>query len=58
MGAARTSVLPTGREISFAEDEIIVSKTDLTGRITYANRVFLNIAGYGEDEVIGLMREL
>jgi hypothetical protein len=25
----------------FGEDEIIISKTDLQGRITYANSVFL-----------------
>lgn len=43
----------TGNERFFGEDEIIVSKTDLKGRITYANEVFLNIAGYSEDEVLG-----
>lgn len=42
----------TGQERFFGEDEIIVSKTDLKGRITYANRVFLNIAGYTEREVL------
>ncbi|MCW2307019.1 PAS domain-containing protein [Rhodobium gokarnense] len=40
-------------EIFFADDDIIVSKTDLKGRITYANRVFLNVAGYSEKELIG-----
>lgn len=43
----------TGREVFFRDDEIIVSKTDLKGHITYANDVFLNIAGYAEPEVIG-----
>lgn len=37
----------------FGEDEIIVSKTDTRGRITYANDVFLRVAGYRQDEVIG-----
>lgn len=46
-------VKPTGRERFFGKDEIIVSKTDLKGRITYANDVFLRIAGYREDEVVG-----
>lgn len=46
-------VAPTGRERFFGKDEIIVSKTDLRGRITYANEVFLRIAGYREDEVLG-----
>lgn len=43
----------TGVERFFGEDEIIVSKTDLTGRITYANDVFLRLAGYTEEEVMG-----
>ncbi|MAN79015.1 MAG: chemotaxis protein [Rhodospirillaceae bacterium] len=43
----------TGKEISFGEDEIIVSKTDLKGRITYANDVFLRVSGYRESEVLG-----
>lgn len=43
---------PTGREVTFGTDEIIVSKTDLNGRITYANDVFLRVAGYDEDEVL------
>ncbi|PIW26652.1 MAG: chemotaxis protein [Rhodospirillales bacterium CG15_BIG_FIL_POST_REV_8_21_14_020_66_15] len=43
----------TGKEAFFRDDEIIVSKTDLKGYITYANDVFLNIAGYTEREVLG-----
>ncbi|MBK7875891.1 MAG: PAS domain-containing protein [Planctomycetes bacterium] len=46
-------VHPTGVERTFGEEEIIVSKTDLKGRITYANDVFLRIAGYRASEVIG-----
>jgi PAS domain S-box-containing protein len=43
----------SGQERFFGEDEIIVSKTDLKGHITYANDVFLKIAGYEEDEILG-----
>ncbi len=43
----------TGRERTFEPDEIIVSKTDTSGRILYANDVFLRVAGYTEAEVIG-----
>ncbi len=43
----------TGRERTFAEDDVIVSKTDLKSRITYANRVFLNIAGLSLEDCIG-----
>jgi len=48
-----TYMTPTGVERFFPEDEIIVSKTDLKGHITYANQTFLKIAGYSEDEVLG-----
>jgi PAS domain S-box-containing protein len=47
------TVKPTGVERSFPEDEIIVSKTDMKGRITYANETFPNVAGYTEEEVLG-----
>ncbi len=48
-----SSVRPTGVERTFGEDEIIVSKTDDKGRITYANSVFLRVSAYHEDEVLG-----
>jgi PAS domain S-box-containing protein len=48
-----TRPAPTGIARSFGEDEIIVSKTDLQGKITYANDVFLRVSGYTEDEIIG-----
>lgn len=44
---------PSGHEVCFGEEEIIVSKTDASGRLTYANGVFLRVAGYDESEVIG-----
>jgi len=46
-------VRPTGEERSFAAEELIVSKTDLRGVITYANDVFLRVGAYALDEVIG-----
>jgi PAS domain S-box-containing protein len=49
---ARPTTL-TGREVAFGHDEIIVSKTDLKGRITYANDVFVRVSGYSEDELLG-----
>jgi hypothetical protein len=52
-GNALRPSAPTGRERTFREDEIIVSKTDTTGRILYANDVFLRVAGYGEREIVG-----
>ena len=44
---------PTGREAYFGDDEIIVSKTDLKGIITYPNDVFARVAGYTEAELLG-----
>ncbi len=46
-------IKPTGRESRFDEDEIIVSKTDVKGRITYANQVFARVAGYTTRELLG-----
>jgi PAS domain S-box-containing protein len=43
----------TGIEKTFDEDEIIVSKTDLTGRLIYGNRTFYRIAGLEEKDCIG-----
>jgi PAS domain S-box-containing protein len=43
----------TGVERTFRDDEIIVSKTDLKGRMTYCNDVFLRLASYSEAELIG-----
>ncbi|MCC7126236.1 MAG: PAS domain-containing protein [Acidobacteria bacterium] len=44
---------PTGREIRFGINELIVSKTDLKGRITYANDVFERVSGFSASELIG-----
>ncbi len=42
----------TGTEVFFKPEEIIVSKTDLKGRLIYANRVFIDISGYTEEELL------
>jgi PAS domain S-box-containing protein len=44
--------VPTGREVFFDESELIVSKTDLKGTVTYANNVFLKVSGYKEEELL------
>jgi PAS domain S-box-containing protein len=44
---------PTGKERIFGDDDIIVSKTDARGRITYANKTFCDIGLYPESELIG-----
>ncbi len=50
---ARPTLPPTGRERFFDDDEIIVSKTDLKGVITYANQVFIRVSGFAENELLG-----
>lgn len=48
-----STILPTKKEVTFDPDEIIVSKTDLKGRITYANQTFSKVAGYSRAELMG-----
>lgn len=43
----------TGAERFLDPNDVIVSKTDLQGRIAYANRRFCTIADYQEHEVLG-----
>ncbi|MFC4067758.1 PAS domain-containing protein [Actinoplanes subglobosus] len=48
-----TEVRPTGIERTFGENELIVSKTDPRGVITYANDVFLRVSALPEEQAIG-----
>lgn len=47
------TIVPNAREIRFGDEEILVSKTDLKGHITYANDVFVKVSGYPEAELLG-----
>ncbi len=49
----KTAVQPTGREKLMRPGDFIVSKTDLKGRITYGNRIFIEFSGYKESELLG-----
>ncbi|MCW2141449.1 PAS domain-containing protein [Actinoplanes cyaneus] len=51
MRATRTR--PTGIERTFGDHEMIVTKTDPRGVITYANDVFLRISAIPEREAVG-----
>ncbi len=44
---------PTSSRYDLGEDDFIVSKTDLKGKITYCNQIFMRLAKYSEDELIG-----
>ncbi len=43
----------TQNEVKMREGSILVSKTDLKGRITYVNQDFREISGFTESELIG-----
>jgi PAS domain S-box-containing protein len=43
----------TGVERRFGDDELIVTKTDRGGKITYANPVFLRMSNLSEREALG-----
>ena len=40
-------------ETEVPDNELIISRTNLKGNITYANETFCDISGYDEDELIG-----
>ncbi len=40
-------------ETEVPEDEVIISRTDLSGVITYVNDTFAKISGYAPEELIG-----
>lgn len=50
---ARQHIIPTDKEIVMRDDDFIVSKTDLKGRITYANRIFMEFSGFEDVDLIG-----
>jgi PAS domain S-box-containing protein len=52
------AIRPTGVENLLGEEELIVSKTDLKGRITYANDVFIRMAKYSWEELMGAPHSL
>lgn len=41
------------QELSFGDNEFIVSKTDLNGKLTYCNSLFMELSGYLEKELLG-----
>jgi PAS domain S-box-containing protein len=55
---ARTAIKPTGVERPFGEEELIVSKTNLKGHITYANDVFLRLSKFSQKEAMGAPHSL
>jgi PAS domain S-box-containing protein len=46
-------ITPRENERTFTENILLVTKTDLQGKITYANRGFMEIVQMEEDELLG-----
>ncbi|MBI3223163.1 MAG: PAS domain S-box protein [Nitrosomonadales bacterium] len=54
----KRAITPTDVERMMREDDFIVSMTDLKGRITYGNRIFIEFSGYSEDELLGTQHNI
>lgn len=54
----KPNITPNDNEKRLGDEDFIVSKTDTAGRITYANRIFMNIAGYAEHELLGVQHNI
>lgn len=54
----KLKVTPTQRETVLADNDLIISKTDSIGKITYANRTFMRIAQLNENELLGIQHNV
>ncbi|WP_331775848.1 PAS domain-containing protein [Sulfurospirillum sp. 1612] len=44
---------PNSQQYELEDNDFIISKTDLKGRITYCNQIFIRLSQYDEKELIG-----
>jgi PAS domain S-box-containing protein len=54
----RKDIIPIDKEYVMREHDFIVSKTDLKGRITYGNEIFIEFSGYEEHELLGAQHNI
>ncbi|MGR9114759.1 MAG: PAS domain-containing protein [Gammaproteobacteria bacterium] len=54
----KKNIIPNDHEKKLGDNDFIVSKTDPTGKITYANRIFMEIAGYPESHLLGIQHNI
>jgi PAS domain S-box-containing protein len=54
----KPQITPRDAERSLGDEDFIVSKTDPKGRILYANRIFISLAGYTESELLGVQHNI
>ncbi|MEC9482963.1 MAG: PAS domain-containing protein, partial [Halomonas sp.] len=48
----------TQREYALPDDVYLISRTDIKGRITYANPAFIEVSGFSHEELIGAPHSL
>ena len=51
-------IQPNQNEITMKDDDFIVSKTDLKGKVTYANQIFVRFSGYRQSEIYNHQHKL
>ncbi len=51
-------ITPTSEERKLDGDSFIVSRTDTSGKITYANRTFMELSGFPERELLGIQHNI
>ncbi len=49
----KPKVTPIEKEVRLKEEDFIVSKTDLKSKILYGNKIFIEISGWEEQELLG-----
>jgi PAS domain S-box-containing protein len=49
----KPKVTPIEKEVFLKEEDFIVSKTDLKSKILYGNKIFIEISGWDEEELLG-----
>jgi len=54
----KLNITPNNHRRKLGPNDFIVSKTDTKGRITYANRIFMDIAGFPEPELLGVQHNI
>lgn len=47
----KNKIQPTQKEALLRDNDFIVTKTDTKGRITYANKIFVEFSGYTQTEI-------
>lgn len=54
----KNAITPTSVEREMREKDLIFSRTDAKGRITYANNIFIEFSGYPQADLIGAQHNI